>query len=74
MIQTIGLIIAVYALARMVQVPVEMTGAKETFLAMPLWSRVAFVAGVSAVALVVLLILTLMLLFSGAELARGSKY
>jgi hypothetical protein len=73
MIQVIGLLIAVYAMARMIQVPIEMTGAKETYLGLPLWGRLAIVAGVSIAAVVVLGVLTLMLLFTGVDLPRAGK-
>jgi hypothetical protein len=35
MLQIIGLIVAVYAIARLIQVPVEMTAGKEDWLGLP---------------------------------------
>jgi len=67
MLQIIGLIVAVYAIARIVQVPLEMTATKDVWLGMPHFARVAIVFGVSVIALAFLLLLTMMLLFVGVD-------
>lgn len=64
MLQTIGLIVAVYAMARIVQVPLEMTATREVWMGMPHFARVAIVFGVSMAALAILFILTILLLFT----------
>ena len=67
MIQTIGLIIAVYAIIRLIQVPVEMTGRHDMWTKLPFNARLGCVFGLSVIGVLVLTVLTLMLLFSGAE-------
>ena len=67
MLQVIGLIIAVYAMVRVVQVPIEMTATKEVWLGLPFQVRFFILAGISAGGLFLLLILTLMLLASGSQ-------
>ncbi len=70
MLQVIGLIVAVYAMVRVVQVPIEMTATKEEWLGLPFKVRFFILAGVSAGGLLVLGILTLVLLASGADIPR----
>lgn len=67
MLQVIGLIVAVYAMVRVIQVPIEMTAGREEWLGLPFKIRFFILTGVSAAGLFVLGILTLMLLASGAE-------
>ena len=67
MLQVIGLIVAVYAMVRVIQVPIEMTANKEEWLGLPFTVRFFILAGVSAGGLLVLGILTLMLLASGSQ-------
>ena len=70
MLQTIGLIVAVYAMVRVVQVPIEMTATKEEWLGLPFKVRFFILVGVSAAGLLILGILTLILLASGADFPR----
>jgi hypothetical protein len=65
-LQIIGLIVAVYALVRLAQVPVEMTVGKETWLGFPFQVRFLAVAGASGIGIAILLLLTLALLFQGS--------
>lgn len=67
MLQVIGLIVAVYAMVRVVQVPIEMTAGREEWLGLPFNVRFFILAGVSAAGLLVLGILTLMLLAAGSQ-------
>lgn len=71
MLQVIGLIVAVYAMVRVVQVPIEMTSTKEEWLGLPFTVRFFILAGISAAGLLVLGILTLMLLASGSDMPGG---
>lgn len=71
MLQIIGLIVAAYAMARLIQVPLEMSASAEEWLGLPLWVRFMIVAGVSIIGLLVLALLTLLLLFSGSPSPRG---
>jgi len=72
MLQVIGLIVAVYAMVRVVQVPIEMTANREEWLGLPFRTRFFILAGISAVGLLLLGILTLLLLASGSQLGpRG---
>jgi|GEM_PF-5900900 len=64
MIKIIGLMVASYALARMAQVPIEMSGAKDVWLGLPFQVRFFILAGISAFAFLVIGILTLLLLAS----------
>ena len=66
MLQLIGLIVAVYAMVRVVQVPIEMTATKDEWLGLPFKTRFFILAGVSAFGLFCLGILTILLLGSGA--------
>ena len=67
MLQVIGLIVAVYAMVRVVQVPIEMTAAREEWLGLPFKLRFFILAGISAGGLFLLGILTLLLLASGSQ-------
>ncbi|WP_020470881.1 hypothetical protein [Zavarzinella formosa] len=67
MFQVIGLIIAVYAMIRMIQIPIEMTAGREDWLGMPFKIRFFIIAGVSGMGLLVLGILTILLLVTGAS-------
>lgn len=71
MLQIIGLIVAVYAAARLAQVPVEMTARKEEWLGTPFALRFWYVAVVSLAGLFLLIVLTLFLLTAGADVPRG---
>ncbi len=66
MLQVIGLIVAVYAMIRVLQVPIEMTATKEEWLGFPFNVRFFILAGISLVGLMVLGLLTLILLASGS--------
>lgn len=70
MLQIIGLIVVIYAMARMVHIPIEMSGSKEVWLGLPFLVRFFILAGISAFAFLVLGILTLMLLVSGVDIPR----
>ena len=67
MLQVIGLIVAVYAMVRVVQVPIEMTANREEWLGLPFMARFYILAGISALGLLLLGILTLLLLASGSQ-------
>lgn len=71
MLQVIGLIVAVYAIVRVLQVPIEMTATKEIWLGMPFMVRFIILTAISGGGLLVLGILSLMLLFSGSSVPRG---
>ena len=64
MIQIIGLIIAVYAMVRVIQIPIEMTSTKEEYLGLSFKIRLLILTGLSVICLLSLVILTLILLFS----------
>lgn len=64
MIQIIGLIIAVYAGIRLIQVPIEFTRGQDGWT--PMIARFIVVTALSACGLLALAILTAMLLLSGA--------
>lgn len=66
MIQIIGLIVAVYAAIRLVQVPIEFTSGKDHWT--PMIARFIVVAALSGCGLMLLVILTAMLLMSGADM------
>lgn len=66
MLQIIGLIVAIYAMARIVQIPLEMTARHDDFMGVPFMTRFFVVAGISVLALGFLGLLTLALLFSGS--------
>ena len=68
MLQVIGLIVAVYTMIRLVQVPVEMSAAKEDWLGMPFKLRFFILAGASGLGLFAIGILTLLLLASGTSM------
>lgn len=76
MIQIIGLIIAVYAIMRLIQVPFEIMrdgdsrSAGEKWSGLPFLIRFIVVASASWLGILVLLILTLLLLVSGTDLPR----
>ena len=71
MLQVIGLIVAVYAMIRVVQVPIEMTATKEEWLGLPFKLRFFILSGISGIGLLVLGILTLLLLASGSSGPSG---
>lgn len=71
MLQVIGLIVAVYAMIRVVQVPIEMTATKEEWLGMPFKVRFIILTAISVCGLFLLGILTIILLLSGASVPRG---
>lgn len=73
MVQTIGLIIAVYAVARLVQVPIEFTRGQEKWFGMPLFARFVAVAAISGLTVIVLVVLTLVLLASGIDTPRVGR-
>lgn len=62
MLKVIGMIVAVYAMIRVIQVPIEMTATKEEWLGLPFKIRFFILAGISGLGLLVLGILTLVLL------------
>ncbi len=64
MLQIIGLIVAVYAMVRLIQVPIEMTGAKEELIGLTFKVRFFIVAAMSAFGFLILGILTLILLLA----------
>ncbi|MSQ94418.1 MAG: hypothetical protein EXR98_07665 [Gemmataceae bacterium] len=64
MLKVIGMIVAVYAMIRVIQVPIEMTATKEEWLGLPFKIRFFILAGISGLGLLVLGILTLVLLGS----------
>ena len=64
MLQTIGLIIAVYTMVRVIQIPIEMTATKEDYLGLPFKIRLLILTVLSVICLLVLGILTLVLLFN----------
>jgi len=70
MLQIIGLIVAVYAMIRLVQVPIEMSAGKEDWLGTPFKLRFFILAGASGLGLFAIGILTLMLLASGSNVPR----
>jgi hypothetical protein len=65
-LQIIGLIIAVYAIFRLIQVPIEMTATREEVFKVPYLIRLAAIAGISLFGVMALGVLTLMLLLSGS--------
>jgi hypothetical protein len=65
------LIVAVYAMIRVVQFPIEMTATKEEWLGMPFKTRFIILAAISGAGLFALGILTLLLLASGSSPPRG---
>ena len=67
MLQVIGLIVAVYAMIRVVQVPIEMTATKEEWLGVPFKVRFFVLSAISLAGLMALGLLTLILLFSGSS-------
>lgn len=71
MLQVIGLIVAVYAMVRVVQVPIEMTAGREEWLGLPFKTRFFILAGISAGGFFLLGILTLLLLASGTGAGRN---
>lgn len=66
MLQIIGLIVAVYAMVRVIQVPIEMTATKDEWLGLPFKVRFFILAGISGAGLMALGFLTLLLLASGS--------
>lgn len=70
MIQVIGLIIAVYALVRFIQVPIEMTSGHEQWLGIPFLARVIVVAGLSVLGFLAIAVLALILLTAGNNVPR----
>lgn len=66
MLQIIGLIVAVYAIVRVIQVPIEMTATKDEWLGLPFKTRFFILAGISGAGLMALAFLTLLLLVSGS--------
>lgn len=66
MLQIIGLIVAVYAMVRVIQVPIEMTATKDEWLGLPFKTRFFILAGISGAGLIALGFLTLLLLVSGS--------
>ncbi len=71
MIPLLGLIVAVYAVARLLQVPLESSGSCGVpFGGLPVRIRVWIICGVSAVAIPLLIGATIMLLVSGSQLAE----
>ena len=64
MIQIIGLIIAAYAMVRVIQIPIEMTATKEEYLGLSFKIRLLILTVLSVICLLILGILTLMLLFT----------
>jgi len=66
MLQVIGLIVAVYAMIRVIQIPIEMTATQDQWLGLPFNVRLFILAGISGLGLLILGVLTLMLLFSGS--------
>ncbi len=73
MLQIIGLIIAVYAMVRLIQVPIEMSAVKDVWLGMPFLVRFLILAAVSGFGFLVLGVLTLLLLTSGADMPRDLR-
>ena len=69
MVQTIGLIVAVYAMARLMQVPIEAATEDGSWFSVPYGMRVSIVAGISLFGIGVLVMLTLALLMSGADVS-----
>lgn len=67
MLQIIGLIVAVYAMVRVVQVPIEMTATREEWLGIPFKVRFFILSGISLAGLMALGLLTLLLLLSGTS-------
>ena len=59
LIQTIGLIIAVYAMVRVFQIPLEMTATKENFFGMSFKIRLLILTIVSVIGLLILGILAI---------------
>lgn len=70
MIQLIGLIIATYALVRLIQVPVESRDARAIWPSLSPWARFGWIAFFSLGGVVMLSLLTLLLLMSGYEVQR----
>lgn len=64
MIKIIGFMVAIYAMARMLQIPIEMSGSKDVWLGLPFQVRFFILAGISAFAFLVLGVLTLLLMAS----------
>ena len=69
MLQTIGLIIAVYTMVRVIQIPLEMTATKEQFFGMSFKIRLLILTIVSAISLLILGILTVFLLVKDVDSA-----
>lgn len=74
MITIIGLIIAIYAIARLVQVPIEAAMNQEKWFGMPVLPRWCAIAGVSVVAVVILAILTVMLLVKDGAFSSAPSF
>jgi hypothetical protein len=70
MIQVIGLIIAVYAITRLIQVPLELFTSSDALPALPVVVRLSIVAGISIIGLLFLGLLTLLLLFCNVDVPR----
>jgi hypothetical protein len=66
MIPNIGLIVAMYAICRLVQVPIEATARQEKWLGLPLLPRWVALATVSVVGIMVIGLLALVLLIGSA--------
>jgi hypothetical protein len=57
---SVVLIVVVYAIARLIQVPLEMSANQELWLKLPYMTRVFIVAGVSLAGVLILLVLALL--------------
>lgn len=70
MIQTIGLIVAVYAILRCVTIPLEMAVSQDSIAGVTPAVRYVVACVSCVISLVVIGVLTLLLLFSGAEFPK----
>jgi len=70
MITILGLLVATYAVCRLIQVPLELIGHRDEWRGMPLWVRLVVVGTVSVCGVAVLFVLTLMLLAKDSEMGR----
>ena len=68
MIRIIGLIIAVYAMVRVIQVPIEMTATQEEYLGLSFKIRLLILTVLSVISLLILGILTLILFLSDSPI------
>lgn len=68
MIPIIGLIVAVYAVVRLLQAPIEMSAGKEDWFGTPFQARFLVLTGLSVMGMMAILFLSLLLLVSNTSI------